>query len=342
MSKRALILGMLFSLLPSVTVAAPRSPAEQGIHQVDVLEFPDLRDERRGGRPVPIKVHFPVSGGPFPLVVFSHGGGGNWDANFAQARHLATHGYVVLCPAHPGSTTERMTKGFRIRKNLREMTRDAEEVLGRPRDISFAIDSAEAWSRSDPILKGKFDLSRIGVAGHSFGAYTALVACGARPALDWLVPPISPGKGLGPDLSDPRVDACVALSPQDPGEPFFLESSYDSVKRPVLGISGTLDEAQNGTPEHRQRSFELMPPGNKRFLWLIDADHLSFSDSSGSGRRGLWTKYRTDAQPVVQGATLMFFNGYLGSTVPAHGFFDETALRSLLQGKVREIRVLIK
>lgn len=51
---------------------------------------PRLRqDSTPIGRKVPIKVHVPATGGPFPAVIVSHGAGGDWDTHYAQAQHLA-------------------------------------------------------------------------------------------------------------------------------------------------------------------------------------------------------------------------------------------------------------
>src|SRR5262245_12607680 len=86
------------------------------------LEFADLADAARGGRRVLIKVHVPQWTGPFPVVVLSHGAGGNWDSNHAQARHLASHGYVVLALEHPASNSERLRQGMRFGANLKAMT----------------------------------------------------------------------------------------------------------------------------------------------------------------------------------------------------------------------------
>lgn len=303
------------------------------------IEFSDLKDEQRGGRRVPIKVHLPQQQGKWPVVVFSHGGGGNWDANFAQAGYLAGHGYAVLCLEHVGSNTERMRQGLRFMENMKAMTRDSSEVLGRPRDVSFALDMAEEWKRTHPVLKGRLELERVGVIGHSFGAYTTLVVCGARPALDWLRPPVSPGKGLGPDLSDPRVAAGIALSPQGPGEPFFLDASYASVKKPLLGITGSRDNQQGAPPEHRRRFFELLPPGGKVFIWLANADHLGFSDSNGSGQRSLPSKSRADTQPLVRAATLLFFDATLRGDKEAEKALSDGSLRSLLRGVVNDMEI---
>ena len=109
---------------------SPEQPDQPGLLNVTTIEFPDLRDEQRGGRRVPIKVHVPEQQGQCPVVVLSHGGGGNWNANFAQANHLASHGYAVLCLEHVGSNTERMKQGLRFMDNVKAMTRGSSEVLG--------------------------------------------------------------------------------------------------------------------------------------------------------------------------------------------------------------------
>jgi len=120
-------------LLPLLALAEqPRRSDElaaDGPLKVEVVAFADLTDAKRAGRKVPIKVHAPADGGPYPLVVFSHGAGGDWDVHHAQARHLASHGFVVLCLEHVGSNRERMTKGLRLAQNLDAMIHDADEVL---------------------------------------------------------------------------------------------------------------------------------------------------------------------------------------------------------------------
>lgn len=308
---------------------------------VETLAFPDLTDPARGRR-VPIKVHFPIERGPFPVVVVSHGAGGNWDANYAQASHLASHGYVVLALEHVGSNTEVFKRSFRFIRNLKAMTRDADEVLGRPKDVSFALDQAEEWNRNHPTLRGRLDLAHVGMLGHSYGAYTTLVIAGMRPALDGLRPTVPPGHGLGPDLRDDRVDCGVALSPQGPGGPFFIEASYGSVRIPLLGITGSKDRQQGAGPENRRRAFELWPPGDKYLVWLANADHTAFSDATGSGRRMLRSRTREDVQPVVRAATLLFFNAYLKDDATARASLTADSLRVYLRGSVNDVEVLRK
>jgi len=332
----ALAAGAAFAVSPLA------QPQLDGPLTTRTIEFPDLVDAARDGRRVPIKVHVPQWSGPFPVVVLSHGGGGNWDANYAQARHLASHGYVVLALEHPASNSERLRQGMRFGANLKAMTRDASEVLGRPRDVAFALDQAQAWNESHAELKGVFDMTRVAALGHSFGAYTVLAVCGARPALDWLEPRVDPGSGLGPDLSDARVKACVALSPQGPGEPYFLDASFATINRPVLGITGSRDEQQGTTPANRRRFFELEPVGAKVFVWLTAADHPAFSDATGSRRTNLPSRSRADVQPIVRAATLLFLEAHLRGDAEADARLSERGLQPLAHGAVSRVEVLRK
>lgn len=329
----------LFSVVEASDFAGP------GQYSTVRFEFPTLTDRARDGRKTAMKIHVPIEGGPFPVVIVSHGAAGNWDSNYAQAQHLASHGYVALCLEHDGSNTKRMLAGgLRVGKTVAEMTRDADEVLNRPKDVSWAIDQVISWNNTHIELRGKLDVEKIGVMGHSFGAFTTLVVCGARPALDWIQPKVGDGSGLGPDLFDKRVRCGVALSPQGPGAPFFLAESYRSIRVPLLGISGSRDKQQHAEPLHRKRSFRYWPKEDRYLLWIGNANHLSFSDSTGSGRRmttiGNASVRREDVQRVSRAATLMFFDKYLKQSRNAD--IREADLIPLKRGIVNKIELLSK
>jgi predicted dienelactone hydrolase len=324
----------------NLTDTARCGPQASGVTRPRLLD-PRLRqDSTRTERKVPIKLHAPTHGGPFPVAVLSHSAGGDWDTHYAQAQHLASHGYVVLCLEHIGSNRDRMTEGFRLMKNLEAMTRDAEEVLARPKDVSFAIARAEEWNRTHEKLRGKLDLQRVGVMGHSFGAFTTMVVCGMRPALDWLTPRVEPGKGLGPDLRDSRVKCGVALSPQGVGEPFFIRESFGSLKAPLLGISGTEDRQQNGLmADNRREAFALWPHGAHKFIWLANAKHLDLTDSTGAAPRSRPSPTREDVQPLVRAVTLLFFNYHLKADTSAAKQLAVDALKPYLHGAVNNVDV---
>ena len=357
-----------FQFVPLISLVLLNVAHAEGL-AVEIIEFKGLRDPSRQafvvqqrprlfgrrhrvaevpgeeGRSVPIKVHAPVAGGPYPLVLMSHGAGGSWDGHYAVAQYLASKGYIVLCLEHTGSNTARLTSSLRIMKNMQAMIHDSTEVLARPRDVSFAIDRASEWNRSHPRLRGRMDLARVGVLGHSFGAYTVLALAGARPALDWLEPKVAPGKGLGPDLSDPRILCGVALSPQSPGEPFFHPESFRTLKVPVLGISGTEDQQSNGnSPIQRREAFKLWPEmaGKNAFVWITRASHMDFSDSTGSDLKRRESSSRQDVQRVVRAASLAFFERCLKSKVDGGSLLSEAGLKPQLGGSVTRVEVLNK
>ena len=307
------------------------------------IEFPDLVDAARD-RKVPIRVQLPSAGGACPVIVISHGAGGDRDTHAGQAQDLVAHGYAVLSIEHVGSNRDRLTQqGLRAMKTIDAMTRDAGEVLGRPRDVSFALDRAAEWNASHAVLKGRLDLTRVGAMGHSFGAYTTMVVCGMRPALDWLAPPVAPGKGLGPDFRDPRIACGVALSPQSPGEPFFLAESFASLRAPLLGITGSKDGQQEGrSAAARKDGFALWAAGGHRFIWLSNARHNDFTSSSGATGRSLPSPTRDDAQPLVRAATRAFFDLHLKRDADAEKRLTVDGLKPLLHGEIDAVEVLAK
>jgi predicted dienelactone hydrolase len=314
-----------------------------GKYAVGITEFRNTTDAQRN-RNIPIKVHYPLEQGQYPLVIISHGAGGDWDTHFALAHHLATQGYVVFCLEHIGSNTKMLKRSIRIFKNLRDMIHDGKEVLGRPQDVSFAIDQAISWNESIEPLKHKIDTQNIGVLGHSFGAYTSMVIAGMKPALDWLEPRAAYGNGLGKDAKDKRVKACVALSPQGVGEPFFKKESFYTLSTPLLGISGTEDKQQGGLPPmNRYEAFEFWGgTGNNFFVWLTNAHHLDFTDSEGGETHGIKSKNRKEVQKVVRAATLMFFNQYLKNDALSKKYLDTGGLKPYLGGNVNAVEVRLK
>ena len=59
----------------------------------------------------------PLEKGLYPLIIISHGAGGDWDTHFALAHHLATHGFIVFCLEHIGSNTKMLKRVLRSPSN---------------------------------------------------------------------------------------------------------------------------------------------------------------------------------------------------------------------------------
>lgn len=98
-----------------------------------------------------------------PLIILSHGSGGNRFSLAWLAISLAKQGYVVAAPDHWGGTFDNMIPGLYI------------SYWERPLDISFLITKI----LSDTSLTSFIDPEKIGVAGFSFGGYTSLALAGA-------------------------------------------------------------------------------------------------------------------------------------------------------------------
>ncbi len=232
----------------------------------------EWRDEVRQ-RVVPVKVYEPGGEGPWPVIVFSHGLGGSREMYGYLGRGWAVQGYVVVMLQHPGSD-ESVWRGVPPRERLVAMRRavaDPANLVNRPRDVTLAIDTLTRLQADGPRLRGKLDLERVGVAGHSFGAYTTLAVAGQTFAT----------RLGGVSLGDGRVKAAVAMSAPVPGEADRYAQSYGSIRIPVLHMTGTRDDSAIGdTPAAKRRvPFDHHPGGKGReqYLVILDGgDHMVF------------------------------------------------------------------
>jgi dienelactone hydrolase len=124
--------------------------------------------------PVPALIYYKKGGRDLPVVIFTHGLGGNKEQYADRMKELAGRGmFVVVIDAHLHG--ERKVPGiFPQGKNLGRLGNDysiwvhQSAISHTSRDISKIIDSLSA--RSD------VDLSRIGVGGVSMGSSTCMVS----------------------------------------------------------------------------------------------------------------------------------------------------------------------
>ncbi len=278
LSLSALALIAAASLLPGpVRAAAPEhtapaavggsasAPALAGVEIVD-LEWQDA--ERK--RTVPARLYWPAQArqAAVPLVVFSHGLGGSRMGYRHLGQYWAQQGYASLHLQHPGSDRE-VWRGsvFSLVSNLQAAASDM-NAANRALDVRFAISQMLADARFAPSIRS----DAIAVAGHSYGANTALLVSGARVLRE----------GVPNDLRDVRVKAAVLLS----APPFYGEADMrpilSGIEVPTLHVTGTEDVIRipgyRSEPADRVAVFDATGGPRKLLAVFRGGTHNIFTD----------------------------------------------------------------
>jgi CubicO group peptidase (beta-lactamase class C family)/predicted dienelactone hydrolase len=229
------------------------------------------------------------SGGPYPLVLYSHGA---WCypaiASFLL-EHLASHGFVVMAAVHEDNWGTGMQTTYK-------------SEISRPQDMVRQLDLAEELTMPGGELAGLIDMEHVAVSGHSFGGTIALEMGGARiNVADWqetycvdfpddedckvypdhfeemakLAGLDAVPDGLWPDWSDPRIDAVVATAP---GVSMFSDGGLDGMRQPFMLLVGTNDTWIGAVLEYR-KVFETIPAAEKTRVQFEGAGHMIFGNA---------------------------------------------------------------
>ena len=209
-------------------------------------------------------------GGPYPLLVFSHGyGGGGLTAVFLT-EELAARGWIVVSPDYNDRHS-----AVRIRKGQQGFDRAG--LFSHAREIADStIDDRNAYRyRYDElrtVLNGiiaspgfgpSIDTGKIALGGHSFGGYTALGLCGTLP-----------------ELKDSRIKAVVLFS-TGTGTCLYTPEEMAAVKMPVMLFLG---ERERDEKRGERTMADLADaayrcfPATKYYLEVKGASHFSFNN----------------------------------------------------------------
>ncbi len=182
--------------------------------------------------------------GPHPLVLLSHGLFGNARNQAWLAQALTQKGYMVAAIDHPGTTT---------------FQRDPDQrraLWERPRDVSRTLDQVLKLEGFGAAI----DQSRIYMAGHSLGGFTAVALAGGRYDPDWLgrfcpdhaddlacnlfaswgiAQTPAEREMMSRDWSDPRIAGFAVFDLG--GTQSFTAQSLAAIDRPMLVIGAPLN-----------------------------------------------------------------------------------------------------
>ncbi len=313
--------------------------ANSEVTTVGVVDNITLKDDWRD-RELPLKIYYPQEEGSFPVIIFSHGAGGSKESFSYLSRFWSSCGYVCLHPTHLGSDLSVLQEiGLQA---LLETTNDAKLWLERPQDITFLIDSLGELQRRVPQLKGKINQSLIGVSGHSYGAYTAMLLAGAMIEM--------PGGGRV-TFRDDRAKVFLGISPPGTERQGLNKRSWDRINVPMMMVSGSKDGGWEGKPPSwRLDAFNSMQSGDKYHVLVEGANHFSFDlqmnltrtiePTMSRGNRGLKTRElfeldrRMRIKVYLQTASTAFWDAYLKSESLAKEYLSSDSLQVCSDGEV--------
>jgi predicted dienelactone hydrolase len=231
-----------------------------------------------------------VLAGRWPLILFSHGSCGVPNQSPFYVEALASWGFVVAAPSHPGNTTFELD-------TCSDPENIAESFANRPLDIRFVTDTLIAASRGDrqsPFYL-HIDPERMGVSGHSFGGQTTLRVA----------------------ASDARIDGAVALAPA-----VGLPGVRISVPTMVIGA-----ELDTLTPfETSSRDAFALLRGPRFLVEFLNTGHCAFAIACAETLCGAGCPPEGISLVETQQMTIRYAIPFFLQYVAGHGRFTAALL----------------
>ncbi len=232
----------------------------------------------------------PAAGGPWPVLIASHGSDMLSAQHTVLLQELVSHGFIVAAIDHPHDASAVKLQDQRVvpfaeaswpRLPMPDPSGNPDanspyalfyrqRVQQRAADVAFALRRLEAENVAGP-LAGTMDLQRVGVFGHSVGGVMAGESC----------------------RTEPRVKACLNLDGDSGTGPFYLNDDGSSFERPFMMLTKPFNvpDAQLQTwgltretwmlnlQKHRDRTFGSVR-SDSYLVSIAGANHQSFTDDS--------------------------------------------------------------
>lgn len=189
----------------------------------------------------------------YPVILFSHGAGTSMEVQTSQSEDLASHGYIVVNIDHTYVSAatlfpDRLVSHHEATTNFQ--TPEPAEIITQimADDAKFVIQKLGKMNdgQIDSIFKGKLDLEKIGVMGHSVGGAVAYNLA----------------------INDPRVKAAINLD----GAVYIYPTDPQAVAPFLMLASDT----------YHSQSIESREPLMKKFDEMEDIDRKITIDIYGS------------------------------------------------------------
>jgi len=272
---------------------------------------------------------FPLEGGPYPVIVFSHGASAMGLAYLPLLEYWATHGYVVLAPTHADSL---LIDHETLAQIIEKIPTDCDGWKNRVADIELVIDSIPSLPEQEKRMAGKMDEHHLGMGGHSYGGFTAELISGATVTLSDGSKDVS--------FADKRVLAVEVLS----GLGRYLnkvglhDHSWDHVALPMLVETGTKDGDPKRPPMNPQWQLEpyaFSPAGDKFSVNIEGVNHFTFVGEGGLSLIGETARTQKKLFTYIQMTTLAFWDAYLKNDAPAKKWLLSHQLMADTDGVVK-------
>ena len=316
------------SFLPKKDLRTPGGTAfTQQTIEID-SRIADKNSGVRSREPFRVRLYLPQGlDKPAPVVLLSHGFGSEPKSFSYLSEHLASYGIVAVSVEHIGSDSD---YELEILEGVKKRAIASQEFIERPLDIHYVLDELERRNRTDSMLKGRLDLDRVGAIGHSLGGYTTLALAGAEINANRLQKQC-PNKKINlnmsllmqcrakdltsqQQLSDPRIDAAIAISPISSG--ILGQESLSDISIPTAIMSGSEDIIAPVVQE-QVYPFTWLSMQDKYLAMIIPGDHFSGSNlprrkpANPSIIEEFVGKRLADGQPYIKAFAVAFVKAHV-------------------------------
>ena len=268
-------------------------------------------------REMSLRIVYPDQGGPYPIIVFSHGTFSSSDKYNLVVEFWAERGYVVILPNH-------LDANYGI---IPSKTEDMIRIIHtRISDMSFILDNLDAIEGQNLGLKGKLNRNQIIAAGHSIGTQVVLVNTGQRIR--------NPTNNYVTESSEDRFMAAVMLS--DPGKMAMMpDDTWKGGSAPTFLSTGSEDYGLMGDGRREaeyQNEILTLPDestGDKYLLLIERGDHYF----GGLIHRDVDKAPDYDGLAIFNAASLAFMDAHTRDAESAWAFLKPNILSSATDGR---------